>query len=299
MRYYINFNYKDIFPKCITHYDNATSESIGNVNINIKNACELIIHMLEVKHEKKKLFLDECIVLSYFLKVINSRNNEKEIGCNYFNYKLKQLLRQCKFKHENTKTAYDEMNKAYGQHYSAIHNICTDLKNLDEDTFLNLYFLEWLYYFLQVYEEEKGGTSRCPMKMLDYNKYLIFLSECDQTLNKSFCEIIKELQTQKSDYINFISKCLEDAKLSAITTETNTVRVAVATFIVLFTILIILFIFYRFTFLGLCLQRKLWRIRSHLNYENKDNYILNDIFELEYKRSIQDEYKVEYSSVGY
>ncbi|GAW84513.1 variable surface protein [Plasmodium gonderi] len=193
------------------------------------------------------------------------------------------------------------------------YDICNNyLKNLEEDTFLNLYFLEWLYYFLQVYEN-KGDISTCPMKILDYSKYLISLSECNKLYNNSFCDIINELQSSKSDYMVFISKCLKDAEPLAMSTEKSTIRVVLATLIVLFKILITVFIFYKvkhtnnfkkdselhyFNYFRLYLQRILRNIRR-LWFDNyNDYYILKDNFEMEYKNSIQNEYKLTYTSLG-
>ncbi|GAW84469.1 variable surface protein [Plasmodium gonderi] len=292
------FDYDNIFPQCTTYYNNATSESLYNNNTKIKNACETMVHMLGV-NINKEIFVSECLVLSYFLNGIKSTENEKKIPCNYFNYKLKNVLRQCKCTYQDTETAYRHMNNAYNQENLQNYNICSnDLKNLKDDIFFNLSFLEWLYFYLDIYNGKKNdGSFQCPYGSFDYKKYLIFLSECKG--NHSFCGIIKKLQTEKSDYMKFISKCLIDAKTLGVTSKINTIRVSVATFIVLFTILITVFVFYRYNFFGFYLQRRLRKIRNNWNNKNNENYILNDIFGMKYHDLIQDEYKIEYASKNY
>ncbi|GAW83908.1 variable surface protein [Plasmodium gonderi] len=297
-----NFDYENIFPQCSDNFTEATTESFTAGATKIQSACQLIYFMIEANSKMWIPFINECKILSHYLIYINNNSsNDGKNCCNYFNYRLKQLLRQYNCDIQNTLTSYEQMIKAYTLYNLSKYDICWEhVKNLEDDSFFNISFLEWLYFYLADYKRKENKRSfTCPRNSFDYKEYLKLLSECETKKNKNFCRIIYKLQDENSDYMLFICKCLEDAKPLAITSETNTIRLAVATFIVLCTILITVLIFYRFNFFGLYLQRTLRKIRSHLNNKNNDNYILNDIFEMEYTGLIKDEYKIEYTSKGY
>ncbi|GAW84158.1 variable surface protein [Plasmodium gonderi] len=292
-------DYEDIFPKCTKDFYNAENTSLIETNNKYENMCQLIFYRIGVNSNMKSSFINKCSALTHFLHNISNSsltyNNGKYCTC--FNYQLKHVLRQYNCDYQDTKTAYERMTEVYYLNGLTNLNICSGLNNhLNDYSFFNLIFLEFLNYYLEMYDHDGGRTFKCPSNSSDYKRYLIFLKKCEKSNSNNFCKTISNLKERNSNYMMRLSECIEVAESLAVTSKSNTTRFAVATFIVLCTILITVFIFYRFNFIGLYLQRTARKIRSHMNNKHKDNYISNDIFEMEYKGLIQDEYKVAYTT---
>ncbi|GAW84436.1 variable surface protein [Plasmodium gonderi] len=292
-----NYDFKDIFPTCLNDFHTHTTNSKTNVESQIGNTCSVTANSLNFHQHYRYFFVSKCKELLLYLNYIKNKNSTTEIapGCKYFNYKLKYLLNIYKCPEQSTEKAYKKMIIEQNEEtYFNVSNICeTYIKDLSDDTFQKFEKLNDLYnaFILQ--------RRNCPKNSTCFKKYTDYSETCENLNKNSYCHVLNSfkllyIQDSVNEYIH--KEAYEHSQSSLFIH----IRAAFLTIIFsIFTITLIIFIFYKNTSYRSYLEQLLVKIRRFFNKKDEEYLIYFDSLESPYKPSIDKDYSIEYSSVDY
>ncbi|GAW84558.1 variable surface protein [Plasmodium gonderi] len=284
-----NFVFSGIFPVCL--------EDIKMVIRNIDYSPLYYTYQNNCNHYGIKLaidnpkFLTYCMHLSFYLDHIKKESSDnKEASCKYFNYILKYFVRDinpsCKVERE----CYNRMINAKYANIEGMSDICLQyVINFNDDTFQKFDNLYNLYNTLI----NNGDT--CLSNSTCFNKYTEVSSSCQDGKKGNFCKV---LQSFKELYINDgENEQKEDSEIMYTSTGTYIRMIFLSLSFSTFVISLIVFILYKYTPSSSYLKPMIMKLKRIFNKKNDEYLTLLDPFEYTYKNSIDQDYRIEYSSV--
>ncbi|GAW83909.1 variable surface protein [Plasmodium gonderi] len=311
------FDFNGVFPECTDGFDWDTGAFRGRGDANKFTTLCSGLNLKLTTENRSTEFSQLCRVLGLYLKHIETNKNEHaQRCCKLFYYKLKKdIMDKFNLKCNDAKSCYLEManHKANGLD-TQISDICLKhLIHIDGDTFKIMEYLFEIYNKVNLFNTNNQRTTSNMHKFKEYIEKLEiyfykYRSEIKEELGKiiKICEgYISEWEADKrlakhasdllkyDNWINTRKRKLEEEEEENTRsdwrpTETLESKVLYAKAIMIprtddYT--------HYFSFL----KPSVRKLRSMFNKNNKNNMDLMYSFDVEYKNSIDDRYKIAYS----
>ncbi|GAW84142.1 variable surface protein [Plasmodium gonderi] len=333
-----DINFEEMFPKYIYDYNSYIISERLNLAFKYVPVCNEINKKINPNGWKNQLnFTPDCRNLSLFLHHIkNISENEKKARCKYFNYKLKDLITKNKCTCNPVSKCYENMIAEKGA-YMTVPNICKtyvdDLPILDGYSFTVFQHLDDLYNVIfhinidknkchfynnlfykyitvlrnYTYENKKIHSNLIDKVILEFQKVCSGYvtppagfelvkreSENHNTLNHKSVKSESVISTAGNPDRIFIKHENHDALYDSSGTSTG-----ISTGVVIITFLLMSFLLYKYTPYGSLIQMKVKKLMKCLNNENEDDVNLIESFERKYKNSIDESYRIAYTTEDY
>ncbi|GAW84404.1 variable surface protein [Plasmodium gonderi] len=291
-----NYDFKDIFPTCLNDFRTHRTNITNNVEFKIGNTCSVTAHSLKFNPDYREFFVSNCKNLLLYLYYIknNKTTTDEEPSCKYFNYRLKYLLNTYKCPEKSTEKAYKTMIiKDNENTYFNISNICQlYIKDLSDDTFQKFENLNELYSIFKQAEGTCTKNTRC------FNKYMNYSVDCDNSNNSSYCQILNKFK-----FLYILDTVIEpiNKNISESTHSSTLIHIRAAFLTITFMTFLIstsIFILYKYTSYRSYSPPVLVKIKRLFNKKDEEYSTLLDSFKCAYNTSIDNDYRIEYSSVN-
>ncbi|GAW84208.1 variable surface protein [Plasmodium gonderi] len=286
-----DFKFDVIFPNCMTDYEKYKLK----FDERYRSIPEVLCNNIKAdlgQCTNTSNFMTDCKTLIFYLDYVHNISSSSNIGpcCNYFNYILKQSLKELNCTEQSSRFAYEKINnRIIGSSFNHAHNICmTNFESLHDNLYSLLDELNELYRSFLTKSEGCANHSEC------YKKYMKLLLEYGNIENHSFHELLDKFKYENMQYMSDIQERLK------LHESLKNARIIILTLIIIpFTLSMITFFLYKFTPYGLILQSSIWKIWRVWNRKNKDHLNIMDSSELIYNIFRDNKYKKECTSLGY
>ncbi|GAW84482.1 variable surface protein [Plasmodium gonderi] len=272
------FNFDGIFPTCMNEYSTAI-EGAFREREKYNNVCTKIGKKLG---NSDGYFNFICVDLSFFLEHIKKKRiDEKEKYCKYFFYKLKDDLKEESYNCINENNCYKEIINTEVEDNNNLFNICKDNDNgFDENIFEIFDYLNKLYTELKLFSI---SINRCHFDDKYFNEYMRLLKDFHN--NDSLSRVLTEADEQYKIYLKKLLECSDAGKLIHYFS-----RIFGSFFVLTFFITIIILVLCKYTSYSLYTQQIFSMLRNLWNNRRKEQHKLYNLFYIEYKNLIENNY---------
>ncbi|GAW84548.1 variable surface protein [Plasmodium gonderi] len=286
-----DYNFTGIFPTCTKVYREEADLKKKNPHRLYKDICEDI--RKEIR-DNYYIFNISCQQLSLYLDHINSTSiSNKEPYCKYFGYKLKDELFLVKPTCYGEEDCYAKMMSIKKANMKHVSNVCQNkFKDLDEGTFYVMKKLDELY---GSYELLKNGDGYCNLADICANTYVSLLKISQNSNNNTFSKLLEEFRDQYNSVMRLKSECTDVPKTLYSYYGRYAHKAFLSSFIVLLSLIIIIFILYKYTNYISYLPSTIKYLKA-LWDKRKEALKLNNSFNTEYKNINDKQYQILYNT---
>ncbi|GAW83946.1 variable surface protein [Plasmodium gonderi] len=300
-----DFNFEEIFPKCRNNFNSFNKYNTWEYINNYSKLCNDFGQSINLRYGEVA-FQDSCIILGAYLESIkDKKNRDSEFNirpyCNYFYYKLKALVKLYEAECDTANDCYTKwMQKRQGVIRITVPTVCNniDVQKLNNSIFDTMKYLDKLFENLEElkrYINRKDFIQASQVATSCKEKYENLVVISKSMNNQSFINLLNEYN---EDYVQFINKIKEQEgiqKMAQVATTTNEAGVVLLTF----SIIIIMFILFKYTRYGIYLQRKPGKLRRMMRKKYKEYLNLMNSIEKTRNDSIYRKHKISYGTHDY